>query len=131
MLDVATARRTGRVSRILAETLDKNAATSPLDRHVPRETYHYDARILSALADHGLQPLPTTSPETLRDAVRDLYLYEIRRLRGRLIAGAIAKPDYAGHVIELRWRYPILSVPLPQWTTTAPAPRPPSEPGLP
>jgi hypothetical protein len=86
---------------------------------VPRENFHYDDRILEALADHGLRPLPTTSPEFLRDAVRDLYLFEIRRLRGRLIAGAIARPDYAGHVIELRKRYMILSVPLARWTVSA------------
>jgi hypothetical protein len=105
-----------RVSRILAGTPRQRATTFGVRDHVPREIVHYDERILEALADHGLRPLPTTSPEFLRDAVRDLYLFEIRRLRGRLIAGAIARPDYAGHVIELRKRYMILSVPLARWT---------------
>ena len=77
--------------------------------------YRYDARILDALAGHGLQPRPDTPPGALRDAVRDLYLYEIRRLRESLLAGRIAKCDYADHVIALRRRYPILSVPVERW----------------
>ena len=34
--------------------------------------YTYEARILDALAGHGLVPQPETSPQQLRDAVRDL-----------------------------------------------------------
>ena len=60
-------------------------------------------------------PQPHTAPEFLRDAVRDLYLYEIRRLRDALIDRRIPKRDYAAHVIALRKRYPLLSVPLPLW----------------
>ncbi len=45
-----------------------------------------------------------------------LYKYEIKRLRGDLLDGRIRKVDYAGHVIELRRRYPLLSVPLQLWT---------------
>ena len=77
--------------------------------------YRYDDRILEALAGHGLVPLAHTPPDALRDAVRDLYKYEIRRLRQSLLAGRIAKGDYAGHVIALRRRYPVLSVPLELW----------------
>ena len=51
----------------------------------------------------------------LRDAVRDLYRYEIRRLRSELLAGHIVKRDYAGRVVALRQRYPLLSLPLPLW----------------
>jgi hypothetical protein len=72
-------------------------------------------RVLEELARHGLCPGPTTSAQQLRDAVRDLYLYEIRRLRAELLAGRIRKPDYAGRVIELRQRYPLLSVPIELW----------------
>lgn len=78
--------------------------------------FRYDDRILEALAGHGLVPLPATPPEMLRDAVRDLYRYEIRRLRDALLAGRIVKRDYAGHVIELRKRYLVLSVPVRFWT---------------
>jgi hypothetical protein len=79
-------------------------------------TYIYYPKVLEELARHGLRPLPSTAPQTLRDAVRDLYRYEIKRLRSRLLAGQIAKKDYAGHVISLRTRYPILSVPPDLWT---------------
>jgi len=75
----------------------------------------YRARILEALARHGLIPRADTPPTRLRDAVRDLYRYEIRNLRLSLLAGNIAKRDYAGRVVELRMKYPILSVPLELW----------------
>jgi len=77
--------------------------------------YRYDARILAALADHGLVPKPETPPGMLRDAVRDLYRYEIKRLRLTLLAGQIPKRDYANHVVELRRKYPLLSVPVELW----------------
>ena len=80
------------------------------------ETYHYHSEILEELARHGIQPLPTSPPQRLRDAVRDLYKYEIRRLRHDLLAARILKGDYARRVVELRSRYPLLSVPLQFWT---------------
>ena len=78
--------------------------------------YQYHANVLRELARHGLQPLGTTSPDRLRDAVLDLYKYEIRRLRADLLAGRIQKRDYASHVVELRKRYWLLSVPVQLWT---------------
>jgi hypothetical protein len=80
------------------------------------QTYVYDPAILDELARHGLRPLSTTSPQQLRDAIRDLYKYEIRRLRGDLLANRIRKQDYAGRVIQLRRRYQLLSLPLQLWT---------------
>ena len=80
------------------------------------DTYIYHPKVLEELARHGLRPLPSTAPHMLRDAVRDLYRYEIKRLRSRLLAGEIAKKDYAGAVITLRTRYPLLSVPPHLWT---------------
>jgi hypothetical protein len=80
--------------------------------------YVYRPEVLAALAGHGLHPRPSTPPEPLRDAVRDLYKYEIRRLRDRLIAGVIPKSSYASHVIALRMRYPLLSVPTQYWLVT-------------
>lgn len=77
--------------------------------------YSYHPEILDALAQHGLCPLTSTSPEQLRDAVRDLYKYEIKQLRAALLAGVILRPDYAGHVVELRKRYWLLSVPTKMW----------------
>ena len=48
--------------------------------------------------------------------VRRLYRYEIKALRTALLAGRIPKADYASHVIALRKRYWLLSVPLQLWT---------------
>jgi hypothetical protein len=80
------------------------------------DTYEYDPRVLEELARHGLKPGPSTSPQQLRDAVRDLYKYEIRRLRSQLLARRFRKQDYAGLVLELRRRYPLLSLPVDVWT---------------
>ena len=79
-------------------------------------TYVYDAHVLEELARHGLKPQPTTSPQRLRDAVRDLYKYEIRRLKSELLARRFRRQDYAGRVVELRRRYPLLSLPVEYWT---------------
>lgn len=81
-----------------------------------QEPYTYRPQILEELARHGLRPRPTTSPQRLRDAVRDLYLYEIRRLRSELLGGRIVRKHYADHVVELRKKYPILSIPTELWT---------------
>jgi len=78
-------------------------------------TYKYLDRILDELARHGLVPRLDTPPLQLRDAVRDLYKYEIRRLRYALLAGRIAKHDYAAHVEALRGKYPLLSLPVELW----------------
>ena len=78
-------------------------------------TYQYHAKVLDELARHGLKPRPDTSPDRLRDAVRDLYKYEIRRLRTELLAGRIVRKNYASHVIALRRRYWLLSVPVHLW----------------
>jgi hypothetical protein len=83
-------------------------------------TYRYYDRILDELAKHGLVPRPDTPPTRLRDAVRDLYRYEIRRLRRSLLEGTIAKRDYAAHVVALREKYPVLSVPVEFWVQEAP-----------
>ena len=65
-------------------------------------------------------PSADTPPGRLRDAVRDLYKYEIRRLRERVVSGDIPKREYAGHVIELRKRYPLLSIPTDLWVESKP-----------
>jgi hypothetical protein len=77
--------------------------------------YDYEPAVLDGLAGHGLKPLPRTSPQFLRDAVRELYRYEIKALRNALLSGRIPKADYANHVIALRKRYWLLSVPLQLW----------------
>jgi hypothetical protein len=76
----------------------------------------YRPEILDALAQHGLRPAPDTRPEVLRDAVRDLYRYEIRRLRDACRAGVFPVRELSVRVIALRKRYLLLSTPLARWT---------------
>jgi hypothetical protein len=71
--------------------------------------------VLEALARHGARPEPDTPPERLHDFVNDLYRYELRRLRAALLAGAFPKQEYYGRVVELRRRYPLLSLKPRQW----------------
>lgn len=78
--------------------------------------YTYTPEVLEELALHGLRPLPDTGPQLLRDAMRDLYKYEIKVLKARLLAGEFPKGEYALRVIDLRRRYPLLSVPMEFWT---------------
>jgi hypothetical protein len=77
--------------------------------------YEYAPEALEVLAGHGLRPGPGTPPALVREALSDLYRYEIRRLRRRLLAGGIAREDYSGHVIALRKQYWLLSIPVERW----------------
>jgi hypothetical protein len=77
--------------------------------------FRYDPDLLAALAGLGIVPKPDTSPERVKEAVSDLYRYELRRLRDKLVGKAIPKAGYSDRVIELRRRYWMLSVPLQSW----------------
>jgi hypothetical protein len=55
----------------------------------------------------------------VRDALSDLYRYEIRRLRRSFLRGEIPKADYREHVIALRRKYWLLSVPTVHWAHSA------------
>jgi len=77
--------------------------------------YQYREEILTALARHGFRPTETTPPETVREALVTLYLYEIRRLRDRLKRGEFQKTEYAQRVDALRRRYPVLGIPVQTW----------------
>jgi hypothetical protein len=90
-----------------------------LDCYDAGVAYAYTPEVLEELAAHGLVPLPGTPPDTLRDALRDLYKYEIKVLKARLLTGEFPKPEYAGRVVQLRRRYPLLSVPTELWTRPA------------
>ena len=72
--------------------------------------WKYPAELTDALGGLGLAPSDRTDPLLVRDALNDLYRFELRRLRDRLLAGAIAKPDYVGIVITLRKKYWPLSM---------------------
>jgi hypothetical protein len=78
--------------------------------------YAYQPDILQTLAGHGLMPASGTPPSVARHALSDLYRYEIRRLRRDLLEGRVAKADYIGHVVALRRKYWLLSLPIELWT---------------
>jgi hypothetical protein len=72
--------------------------------------YSYRPDVLQHLLRHGVRPTPNTSPQLVRDFVRDLYKYEIRVLRQRYLRNEFAKREYADRVDALRRRYPVLAL---------------------
>ncbi len=72
--------------------------------------------ILEELHRHGLSPRPDTTAARLREQINDLYRFEIRRLRDRCRAGEFSTRELPGHVVELRRRYILLSIPIDSWT---------------
>jgi hypothetical protein len=72
--------------------------------------FRYRPDVLEALWRHGIQPTPNTRPELVRDYVRDLYKYEIRRLRARYLRNEFSKGDYWTLVDQLRRSYPVLAL---------------------
>ena len=80
-----------------------------------RVLYRYKEDILAQIADHGVRPTPETPPEKAHEFVNDLYRYELRRLRDRLLRREIARPDYYNMVVEIRRRYPALALKPWQW----------------
>ena len=71
--------------------------------------------ILDELARHGLRPGPDTSTSRLREQINDLYRIEIRALRDRCRAGEFPIQELPKHVVELRRRYILLSIPIENW----------------
>jgi hypothetical protein len=78
-------------------------------------TYRYRPDVLAALLVHGVKPTPATPPGLIRDYVRDLYKYEIRRLRERYLKHEFPKQEYSERVDALRRRYPVLSLRAEDW----------------
>lgn len=72
--------------------------------------YRYRQDVLAALQAHGVRPHSTTSPELVREFVNDLYRYEIRRLRERLLRGEFPKNTYYDRVVTLRNKYSVLAL---------------------
>jgi hypothetical protein len=77
--------------------------------------YRYRREVLEALWRHGVQPTPNTRPELVHEFVSDLYRFELRRLRDRLVRREIQKQGYADRVIELRRKYPLISLKPWEW----------------
>jgi hypothetical protein len=72
--------------------------------------YRYRADVLARLETHGIRPRGSTRPELVREFVNDLYRYEIRVLRDRLLRGEFPKHTYFDRVVMLRNRYSILAL---------------------
>ena len=70
----------------------------------------YRDDVLARLETHGIRPRPTTRPELVREFVNDLYCYELRRLRERLLRNEFPKNTYAARVVELREKYSVLAL---------------------
>lgn len=86
---------------------------SPASSVAERGPFRYRPDVLTALATHGIRPTSSSSPDLVRGFVRELYKYEIRRLRERLLARAFPRNEYADRVSRLRERYGVLAL-LPQ-----------------
>ena len=80
-----------------------------------QETWSYPPELMDALLSFGLRPAANTSPAVVRAALNDLYRFEIRRLRQRLLDGHVEKARYADEVVVLRKKYWPLSVQPGQW----------------
>jgi hypothetical protein len=71
--------------------------------------------VIEQLWLHGVHPTPQTRPELVHEFVNDLYRFELRRLRDRLVRKEIPKVGYYDRVIELRRKYPLVSLKPAQW----------------
>jgi hypothetical protein len=79
-------------------------------RHSRDGPFTYRADVLDALSRHGIHPTSATPPELVRDFVRDLYKYEIRRLKARMLRNEFPRNEYSDRVDQLRRAYPVLSL---------------------
>lgn len=77
--------------------------------------YLYRSEILEALLVHGIRPTERTDPELVRTFVVELYKYELRLLKARLMCKEFRRWEYAGRVVEVRKRYPVLAMRAPDW----------------
>ncbi len=77
--------------------------------------FRYRSEIVDALPRHGVLLTPQTRPELVRGFVADLYRFELRALRDRLLRQEFPKQEYAGRVIALRDKYAILAWRAREW----------------
>ena len=77
--------------------------------------YRYRRDVLEQLEVHGVRPTPGTRPELVHEFVSDLYRFELRRLRQALVTRTIPKAGYYDRVVELRRKYPLISLKPQQW----------------
>jgi hypothetical protein len=78
--------------------------------HAPVMAYRYRPEVLEQLLLHGVRPTSETRPDLVFEFVNDLYRYELRRLRHALVTGAIPRAGYYDRVVDLRRKYPLVSI---------------------
>lgn len=79
------------------------------------QAWTYPQELTEALLTLGLAPGRDTPPRLVRDALNDLYRFEIRRLKQRLLDGEIARIDYTPAVLHLRKKYWPLALQPAHW----------------
>ena len=79
------------------------------------DAFRYRADVVDALWRYGVHPTVRTRPELVHEFVSDLYRYEIRRLRARLLRKEFPKREYAGRVAALRMQYRVISMRPQEW----------------
>lgn len=84
-----------------------------------RGPYQYRRDVLELVWRHGIMPTERTPPALARGYVRELYKYEIRRLRERYLKQAFSKREYAVRVDALRQQYPVLALVPERWLVDA------------
>jgi len=77
--------------------------------------YEYRVDVLALLLRHGVRPGSSSRPELVRAYVNDLYRYELRILRDRMLRGEFPKSEYADRVGRLRRQYPVLARRAHEW----------------
>ena len=82
--------------------------------------FTYRADILAELGAHGVHPTDQTPPQLVHEFVSDLYRYEIRKLRDRLLREEFPKVEYYDRVVALRARYRVISLPADEWIELTP-----------
>ncbi len=80
--------------------------------------YVYRPDVLEAVQVHGVRPTSRTPPRLVRAYVRELYKYELRKLRGRYIKREFPKHEYYQRVEALRKRYPVLALVARLWVVS-------------
>ena len=77
--------------------------------------FHYRPEVLEQLLRHGVRPTEQTRPELVHEFVSDLYRYELRTLRDRLVAKEFPKREYFGRVVDVRNRYRLIAMRPGDW----------------
>jgi hypothetical protein len=80
-----------------------------------RAEFRYREDVLEALWRYGVHPTTHTPPALVHEYVSDLYRFEIRRLRSRLLRQEFPRREYATRVVELRMRYQVISLRPREW----------------